>query len=231
MERANGGSLYDHMNDGTDSYSLEEKYTMASQMVGGLRYLHDNGIVHGDIKPGNILLHGRNALIGDFGKARDLKNPMHEISYGSPRCLSPLAAYHRLNGEEADQYDPMANEVWSCGIVLYYLFAGCLPYNKIFEQELNSDQCYSCAATLLHTTDSKFPMPTWNLKESQDEVGRWWTDKSSGLQASLEGINRGMAALICRMLDPNEKTRITMRAVEEEMRKILQPASSSSSTS
>ncbi len=95
-----------------------------AQAAEGLAFAHDRGVVHRDIKPGNIMVvRGRHAKIMDFGIARmrvsDVKTQTGAIM-GSPKYMSPEQVAGRRVDHRAD--------IFSLGVVLYELAAGSPPF-------------------------------------------------------------------------------------------------------
>ena len=89
-------------------------------MAEGLAYAHERGIVHRDIKPGNIMLPDRGAAkIMDFGLAR-MRVADHKTStgivLGTPRYMSP----EQIAGQPVDQ----RSDIFSLGIVLWEMLTG-----------------------------------------------------------------------------------------------------------
>lgn len=97
------------------------------QLVFGLDYCHRQGIAHRDLKPQNLLLDKNdNIKIADFGLANMQDANANTASLmtacGSPQYVAPeVLSESGYNGHLAD--------VWSCGIILYYMLAGTLPFN------------------------------------------------------------------------------------------------------
>ena len=94
------------------------------QIISGVEYCHRNMVVHRDLKPENLLLDSKlNVKIADFG----LSNVMRDghflrTSCGSPNYAAPEVISGRLYaGPEVD--------VWSCGVILYALLCGSLPFD------------------------------------------------------------------------------------------------------
>ncbi|KAG9509954.1 5'-AMP-activated protein kinase catalytic subunit alpha-2, partial [Fragariocoptes setiger] len=123
MEYVSGGELFDYI---VKNGRLEETEARRffQQIVSGVDYCHRHMVVHRDLKPENLLLdHNRNVKIADFG----LSNMMTDgeflrTSCGSPNYASPEIISGRLYaGPEID--------IWSCGVTLYALLCGTLPFD------------------------------------------------------------------------------------------------------
>jgi BR serine/threonine kinase len=122
VEYAAHGELFDFL---VAHRFLKEELALRffRQIIYGLDYLHSLGICHRDLKPENILLDEQyNIKIADFGFARFLKSNVADTSCGSPHYAAPEI----VRGET---YDGRAADVWSCGVILYALLAGYLPFD------------------------------------------------------------------------------------------------------
>lgn len=97
---------------------------IAAQVAEGLAFAHERGVVHRDIKPGNVMIvRGRHAKIMDFGIARmrtsDVRTQTGAI-LGSPKYMSP----EQVAGKRVDR----RADIFSFGVVLYELAAGTPPF-------------------------------------------------------------------------------------------------------
>ncbi len=118
MELLDGTELGERMTK--ESLAVREAVTIAEQVAEGLAFAHDNGVVHRDIKPGNIMLLPRGRVkIMDFGVARvkisDLKTQTG-TRLGTPKYMSP----EQIAGRKIDQ----RSDIFSLGIVLYEMLTG-----------------------------------------------------------------------------------------------------------
>ncbi|RHZ68933.1 hypothetical protein Glove_292g59 [Diversispora epigaea] len=129
FEMCEKGVLMDvSINKKTTPFSDEKCRRYFREMVLGFEYLHENDIVHRDIKPDNLLLSSNDVLkIVDFGVSEIFTkgNDLMKKSAGSPAFMPPelCAADHgQISGKAAD--------IWSMGVTLYCLAFGCLPFVK-----------------------------------------------------------------------------------------------------
>jgi serine/threonine-protein kinase len=119
MELVEGTDLRLRLKDGA-ALSPVDAVDIAQQVAEGLGFAHERGIVHRDIKPGNIMLQPRGqAKIMDFGLAR-MRVADHKTStgmvLGTPKYMSP----EQVAGQPVDQ----RSDVFSLGIVLYEMLTG-----------------------------------------------------------------------------------------------------------
>ena len=121
-----GGTLKDRL-EGEGRLPLAEALDITQQVAAGLAYAHGQGIVHRDIKPGNILLSGGHAQIADFGIARVIRQAATSqqltdsgLVPGTPEYMAPEQAVR------ASQVDGRADE-YSLACVLYEMLVGDCP--------------------------------------------------------------------------------------------------------
>ncbi|HKB03330.1 MAG TPA: serine/threonine-protein kinase [Gemmataceae bacterium] len=124
MQFIDGCTLQDKLDRG-GPLPLKEVLRIGLQMAEGLAAAHRHGLIHRDIKPGNILLENgiQRVKITDFGLARAVDDPrLTRSGYiaGTPAFMSPEQA----SGERVDH----RSDLFSLGSVLYYLCAGHPPF-------------------------------------------------------------------------------------------------------
>ncbi len=101
---------------------VAEAIRIAREVAGALDYAHRRGVIHRDIKPGNILLEEGHAVVTDFGVARAINEAGGErvtatgMAVGTPAYMSPEQAA----GHEADEQ----SDIYALACVLYEMLAG-----------------------------------------------------------------------------------------------------------
>ncbi|KAJ1677685.1 hypothetical protein EV182_005643, partial [Spiromyces aspiralis] len=126
IQYASGGELFDYI---LGHRYLREKDAcrLFAQLIAGVSYLHSRMIVHRDLKLENLLLdNNRNIKITDFGFANQFETPENNLM--STSCGSPCYAAPELVVSEGLYVGP-AVDVWSCGVILYAMLAGYLPFD------------------------------------------------------------------------------------------------------
>ena len=109
---------------------IEVQYYI-TQLIQALIHLHDRNIVHRDLKLGNIFLTGKMELkLGDFGLAKKLSFRDEKISemVGTPAYMAPEILENMGYSLEVD--------IWSLGVIMYYLIIGKLPFNKPNQEDI-----------------------------------------------------------------------------------------------
>ncbi|PSC70383.1 SNF1-related kinase catalytic subunit alpha KIN10 [Micractinium conductrix] len=123
MEYVKAGELFDYIVEKGRLLEDEARHFF-QQIISGVEYCHRNMVVHRDLKPENLLLDSKmNVKIADFGLSNVMRDGHFlKTSCGSPNYAAPEVISGRLYaGPEVD--------VWSCGVILYALLCGSLPFD------------------------------------------------------------------------------------------------------
>ncbi|XP_042396142.1 SNF1-related protein kinase catalytic subunit alpha KIN10-like isoform X1 [Zingiber officinale] len=123
MEYVKSGELFDYIVE-KGRLQEDEARRFFQQIISGVEYCHRNMVVHRDLKPENLLLDSKcNVKIADFG----LSNVMRDGHFLKTSCGSPnYAAPEVITGKF---YAGPEVDVWSCGVILYALLCGTLPFD------------------------------------------------------------------------------------------------------
>ncbi|MCL7959782.1 MAG: protein kinase [marine benthic group bacterium] len=125
MPYVEGESLRERL-DREGELPVEEAVRIAVEVADGLQHAHERGVVHRDVKPGNVLLSGKHAVVADFGIARAVTAAQQGrmtgtgLGVGTPLYASPEQA---TGAETLDG----RTDVYSLGCVLYEMLTGEVP--------------------------------------------------------------------------------------------------------
>ena len=143
MEHANAGELFDYIvrHSRVDDITASKFLDM---ILLGVEHLHKNGVCHRDLKPENLLLEKDTATLKiiDFGLS-NLYAPPNEPLHTA--CGSPCyAAPEMIAGKP---YVGLQVDIWSCGIILYAMICGYLPFedpntDKLYKKILNCEYTF-----------------------------------------------------------------------------------------
>ncbi|GLT55361.1 hypothetical protein SLA2020_284920 [Shorea laevis] len=125
LEFVTGGELFDKIVH-QGKLPENECRRFFQQLIDAVEHCHNKGVYHRDLKPENLLLNAYgNLKVSDFGlSALPLKGvDLLHTTCGTPNYVAP-----EVLGNQG--YDGAAADVWSCGVILYVLMAGYLPFDE-----------------------------------------------------------------------------------------------------
>ncbi|KAK7305514.1 hypothetical protein VNO77_43420 [Canavalia gladiata] len=125
MDFVRGGELFAKISKGRFSEDLSRRYFQ--QLISAVGYCHSRGVFHRDLKPENLLLdENGNLKVSDFGLSA-IRDQIRTDGLLHTLCGTPAYVAPEILAKKG--YDGAKVDVWSCGVVLYVLAAGCLPFN------------------------------------------------------------------------------------------------------
>eukprot|EP01112_Ceratiomyxa_fruticulosa_P005304 TRINITY_DN1591_c0_g1_i1.p1 TRINITY_DN1591_c0_g1~~TRINITY_DN1591_c0_g1_i1.p1 ORF type:complete len:757 (+),score=155.94 TRINITY_DN1591_c0_g1_i1:1797-4067(+) len=210
LEYVEGGELFDYLvNKGT--LEPPEALHFFQQLIRGLDHCHAHIICHRDLKPENLLLDAdKNIKIADFGMAALMrKGTLLGTSCGSPHYASPEVVMGL-------KYAGTLADIWSCGVILYALLTGKLPFDDDNIRKL-----------LAKVKAGVFSMPQFLPKDAQDLITRmltvdpskritmaeikthpWFNSDRPRLSSSMSSLNSNSGSPIADLKDKADKDKL-----------------------
>ncbi|XP_047327219.1 CBL-interacting serine/threonine-protein kinase 23-like [Impatiens glandulifera] len=155
MEFVNGGELFDKIGS-KGKLKEDEARKYFQQLINAVDYCHSRGVFHRDLKPENLLLDSTGVLkVSDFGLSalaqQVREDGLLHTTCGTPNYVAPEVILNK-------GYDGAKADLWSCGVILFVLMAGYLPfeepnlvdlYKKITKADFNNPPWFSTSAKKL----------------------------------------------------------------------------------
>ncbi|CAA6672657.1 unnamed protein product [Spirodela intermedia] len=150
LELVTGGELFDKISifslGHQGKLTENESRRYFQQLIDAVDYCHSKGVYHRDLKPENLLLDSNgNLKVSDFGLSA---LPQQGVGLLHTTCGTPNYVAPEVLGHQG--YDGSAADIWSCGVILYVLMAGYLPF----------DEC-DLPTLLRKTNAAEFSCPSW----------------------------------------------------------------------
>ncbi|CAK8542167.1 unnamed protein product [Lathyrus sativus] len=146
MEYAKGGELFNKVAKGKLKVDVARAYFQ--QLMSAVDYCHSRGVCHRDLKPENLLLdENENLKVSDFGLSALSESKRQDgllhTTCGTPAYVAPEVINRK-------GYDGSKADLWSCGVILFVLLAGSLPF-----QDQNLMEMYR------KISEGEFKFPKW----------------------------------------------------------------------
>ena len=151
-EYIEGGTLGQYFKKKKFNFSERQATNIMSQIASGVKYLQQYGIVHRDLKPDNIMITQQNDFgvikIMDFGLSKIISpNERMVDGYGTLSYVAPEVLLRTPYNKEVD--------IWSMGVILFYMLTGKLPFRGKKEQEVAEKIVYE---------DLEFDEDDWEIR-------------------------------------------------------------------
>merc|ERR1712098_249202 len=136
MEYAAGGSLAHLIKASPEAINEDLCVAYTQEILSGLCFLHDNQVIHRDIKPRNILITKNGKIkLADFGASKISRASRNYSSFnelssslkGTPLYVAPEVLDSNRKGAS------MKSDIWSLGCTVYEVITGCPPFEKEFK--------------------------------------------------------------------------------------------------
>uniref|UniRef100_H3CPA7 Inhibitor of nuclear factor kappa B kinase subunit epsilon n=1 Tax=Tetraodon nigroviridis TaxID=99883 RepID=H3CPA7_TETNG len=199
MEYCSGGSLLMLLEEPENAFGLPETefLTVLQCVVRGMNHLRENGVVHRDIKPGNIMRQtgedGKSVYkLTDFGAARELEDDEKFISiYGTEEYLHPDMYKCAVLRKPHQKSYGVSVDLWSIGVTFYHAATGSLPFvpfggprkNKLTMFKITTEKPTGAISGTQHVVDGSIEWG-YNLPHS--------CQLSQGLKAQLVPVLAGI---------------------------------------
>ncbi|KAG6385306.1 hypothetical protein SASPL_154139 [Salvia splendens] len=205
MEYVRGGELFNKVAKGRLKEDAGRRYFQ--QLVAAVDFCHSRGVYHRDLKPENLLLDEQGSLkVTDFGLSALIDSKRHDgllhTTCGTPAYVAPEVINKR-------GYDGAKADIWSCGVILFVLLAGYLPfhdsnlmemYRKITRGDFRCPHWFPPEARKLlarildpnpgsRITISKIMENSWFRKGFKPVKSAIFVDISDSSETILEGVD------------------------------------------
>ncbi|KAM0009848.1 putative protein kinase CAMK-CAMKL-CHK1 family [Helianthus debilis subsp. tardiflorus] len=178
MELVRGGELFSKIAKGRLREEVARSYFQ--QLISAVDFCHSRGVYHRDLKPENLLLDDEgNLKVTDFGLSAFCDH-LRQDGLLHTTCGTPAYVAPEIIGKKG--YDGAKADIWSCGVILYVLLAGFLPfqdenivamYRKIYRGDFKCPPWFSSDARRL-ITKMLDPNPSTRITISKIMESPWF---------------------------------------------------------
>ncbi|KAG6413057.1 hypothetical protein SASPL_125756 [Salvia splendens] len=190
MEYVRGGELFAKISRGRLKEEAARGYFQ--QLISAIDFCHSRGVYHRDLKPENLLLDEEgNLKVTDFGLSA-FSDHLRQDGLLHTTCGTPAYVAPEVIGKKG--YDGAKADIWSCGVILYVLLAGYLPfqddnivamYRRIYRGDFKCPPWFSPEARKL-VTKMLDPNPSSRISIAKIIDSSWFKKSSIKMIRSKE---------------------------------------------
>eukprot|EP00076_Gallus_gallus_P049546 XP_428036.4 inhibitor of nuclear factor kappa-B kinase subunit epsilon isoform X2 [Gallus gallus] len=205
MEYCSSGSLLSILEDPANAFGLAEpEFLVVLQcVVAGMNHLRENGVVHRDIKPGNIMrLVGEDGQsiykLTDFGAARELEDDEKFVSvYGTEEYLHPDMYERAVLRKPQQKAYGVTVDLWSIGVTFYHAATGRLPFVPFGGPRRNKETMYKI-------TTEKPPGAIAGVQRQENGSIEWSYELPLTCQLSV-GLKDQLVPILANILEVDQE--------------------------
>ncbi|XP_062451067.1 inhibitor of nuclear factor kappa-B kinase subunit epsilon isoform X2 [Rhea pennata] len=205
MEYCSSGSLLNMLEDPANAFGLSEsEFLIVLQcVVAGMNHLRENGIVHRDIKPGNIMrLMGEDGQsiykLTDFGAARELDDDEKFVSlYGTEEYLHPDMYERAVLRKPQQKAYGVTVDLWSIGVTFYHAATGSLPFIPFGGPRRNKEIMYKI-------TTEKPPGAIAGVQRQENGTIEWSYELPATCRLSV-GLKVQLIPILANILEADQE--------------------------
>ncbi|XP_027051194.1 serine/threonine-protein kinase TBK1-like [Pocillopora damicornis] len=200
MELCSGGSLFTLLENPANAYGfMEDEFKQVlKDVVAGMKHLHEQGMVHRDLKPGNIMRVIKDDgsfvyKLTDFGAARELE--AHEVFmsvYGTEEYLHPDLYERGVLRKHANKTFGAMVDLWSIGVTFYHIATGQLPFRPYGGRQ-NKDTMH------VITSKKRSGMISGVQKSEGEDIE--WSDKLPDHTRLSQGLKELLTPVLAGILE------------------------------
>lgn len=200
MELCSGGSLFTLLENPANAYGFteDEFKQVLKDVVAGMKHLHEQGMVHRDLKPGNIMRVIKDDgsfvyKLTDFGAARELDtHGVFTSVYGTEEYLHPDLYERGVLRKHANKTFGAMVDLWSIGVTFYHIATGQLPFRPYGGRQ-NKD-------TMHLITSKKHSGMISGVQKSEGEDIEW-SDKLPDQTRLSQGLKELLTPVLAGILE------------------------------
>ncbi|CAH2220948.1 inhibitor of nuclear factor kappa-B kinase subunit epsilon [Pelobates cultripes] len=205
MEYCASGSLLSVLEEPENAFGLSESefHIVVDCVVAGMNHLRQNGVVHRDIKPGNIMRvigeDGRSIYkLSDFGAARELDDDEKFVSiYGTEEYLHPDMYERAVLRKPQQKVYGVTVDLWSIGVTFYHAACGRLPFIPYGGTRRNKETMYKI-------TTEKPTGAIAGVQKKENGPIEWTYDLPINCQLSV-GMKTQLEAILPNILEADQE--------------------------